>query len=351
MEIVKMSVRWIVLAVAGVIVVAGLVVFNPLAPLFDGEIDTVETRREQGEISVSSLSATVEAEGELIFADQREIGAAGNGTLTDLADLGQQAEASTVLFEVDGEPTIALVGDVPAWRAMRIDDVGDDVAQLEANLVALGYDPAGELTVDDTFTEFTSVVVERWQEDLGLGVTGSVALGSVVFVPDSSRVTSVGATVGQSLGAPGASVLSVSSSDRRLSFMVEAADLDTIAVGTEISARLPDRSTVNATVIELAPTGDGLWTATAEMAPVDEGVVLPDGEAIPVTVTWTEVVASEVTTVRANALTRLDNGSYVLEVVDADDSTRFVPVGIGASTGSTVEVITDLPPGTVVVAP
>ena len=79
-----------------------------------------------------------------------------------------------------------------AWRTMAVDDVGVDVFQLEANLVDLGYDPDGELTVDDTFTDYTADVVERWQEDLALEVTGRVALGSVVFVPSGSTTTTTG---------------------------------------------------------------------------------------------------------------------------------------------------------------
>jgi hypothetical protein len=84
---------------------------------------------------------------------------------------------------------------------------------------------------------------------------------------------------------------------------------------------------------------------------LDDADALPEGDVVPVTVSWTEVIAADVITVRANALTRLDTGAYVLEVVESAGTTRFVEVGIGRRSGSTVELVTDLAPGTVVIAP
>ena len=350
----KVGLRWFVTAVVGLVIAGVLVVFNPLAPLFGNDDVEIQARRERSEISVTSLSATVEAEGNLVFIGQRDAATVGAGTLTSVASVGSEVTASMVLFEIDSEPTLALIGDVAAWRTMRLDDVGIDVEQLETNLVTLGYDPDGELNVDGTFTDYTAVVVERWQADLGVDLTGTVAFGTVVFVPDLARVTSVAGVVGQGIqtapGASGAAVLTVSSTDRQLVFAVAAEDLDTIGLGTEVSARLPDRSTVTGTVTEFGPSGDGTWSATAVLS-IGSDVVLPDGESVPVTVSWTELIADEAKTVRANALTRLDSGAYVLEVVNDDDSTTFVEVGIGATSGSTVEVLTDLSAGTTVIAP
>ena len=74
------------------------------------------------------------------------------------------------------------------------------------------------------------------------------------------------------------------------------------------------------------------------------------------TVSWTHVLSADATVVRANALTRLDDGAYVVELVEnpesaGDERTRFVPVEIGARSGSMVEIVTDLEPGAVLVAP
>lgn len=366
----RLGSRWvrpIVMALAVVMIVAGLgIVFNPLGWLPDGDDETTSTPRERSEIVMSDLSETIEVDGELRFAERREIAAVVAGTLTSVIGLDAQVSPSTVLYELDETPTVALIGDVPAWRTMTVDDVGSDVAQLESNLVALGYDPDGLLSVDDTFTSYTATVVERWQEDLGVEATGAVEWGSVVFVPTDTKVSDVAGAVGQSINASasgsstgsvaGSSVLTVSTTEREVVFVVPADQAATIDVGTEVAARLPDRSSVTATVVELTPAELGTWEARAalsvgEASDTSDGTVLPSGESVPLTVSWSYEIASDATTVRANALTRHDDGSYALEVVADDGSTSFVPVGIGAASGSTIEIIGDLPPGTAIITP
>ena len=345
-------IRWIVVAGLAVVVAVSMILFNPLSLLPEGDADVIEAVvREQGEITVNDLSTTHEADGELRFAEQREVSdlSGSGGTLTALAPLGETVGGSSILYEVDGVPTVALAGDVPAWRTMTVDDVGVDVAQLETSLVALGYDPEEALTVDDTYTSYTADVVARWQEDVGLAVTGSVDLGSVVFIPSDSSVATVSGVVGST--AQGA-LLTVASAERELVFPVAGELLDTIEIGTEVSARLPDRSTVTALVVELAPSGDGSWAATAEVQPGESGddAVLPEGDAVPLTVSWVEPIADGAMTVQASALARLDDGTYAIEVV-GDDGTEFVPVEIGARSGSTIEIVTDLEVGTAIIVP
>lgn len=354
MRLARNGLRWALLAMTACATVAVVVVFNPFAALFDGDAETA-VERGRAELTIGSLSRAVESDGELRFTQTRVLASTRVGTLTSVAELGEPAAASTVLFEVDASPTVALIGDVPAWRTMAVDDVGDDVAQLEANLVALGYDPDGTLTVDDTYTDFTADLVELWQARMGFEATGVVTFGQVAFVPDGSSITSISTSSGQVVQGGDASgqatVLTVSSNVRELTFTVQAEDLDTIEIGTPVEARLPDRSTISAAVSGLGAVGDGSWLATATLDPAIDAAALPAGEAIPTTVTWDEVMATDVTTVRANALTRLDSGIYALEVIDADGSTDFVEVGVGSRSGSTVELITDLVPGTAVIAP
>ncbi len=340
--------RWSGLIVASGVATATLAVINPLSWL-DGEpAPEADEPRPRSELALATLSRVVEAEGELVPIETRPVTATGPGTLTEVPALGATVEAATVVFRMGDQPSVALTGDVAAWRSLDVDDEGADVEQLEANLVALGYDPDGLLSVDQTYTGYTATVVERWQTDLGAPVTGTVPLGSVVFVPGPTRVTSTEAMAGQSVPAGSTvPVLTLSGHERQLVFPVKADDLDTITTGTAVSARLPDRSAVEATVTSLGPTGDGSWVAAAT---IDRSAALPDGEAVPVTVSWAAMVAEDVTTVRANALTRLDTGAYVVEVVEGEE-TRLVEVGIGARSGSSVEIVTDLPPGTVVIAP
>ncbi len=143
--------------------------------------------------------------------ETEQVLAPAGGTVTALPDDGTTIIQGVALYEVGGEPVIALYGDVPAYRAMRDlseNMTGTDVAQLEQALVDLGYDPDGEVTVDDEFTFFTEQMVERWQEDIGVEVDGIVDLGDVVFISGPVTIDAAVAAVGGSV-QPGAPVVTI----------------------------------------------------------------------------------------------------------------------------------------------
>lgn len=137
------------------------------------------------------------------------------GVLTDAVAAGDTIQQGDVLYRINGEPVVVMYGDVPAYRTLRdLSDnmTGDDVLELEQNLVALGYDPDGLASVDEEFTSYTATMVERWQEDLGVDDTGVVALGDVIFIPGPAEVLTVTAEIGQSVGA-GQAVATITSGD------------------------------------------------------------------------------------------------------------------------------------------
>jgi len=130
---------------------------------------------------------------------QVTVAAGTTGTVTAVADPGQILAFNEEMFRINNEPVVALQGDLPAWRTMRRNTVGPDVLQLETDLVAMGYDPDGTITVDDTFSASTQAIVEDWQTDVGMVVDGTVDLGEIVFLPAVPTVravsTALGATV------------------------------------------------------------------------------------------------------------------------------------------------------------
>ena len=95
-----------------------------------------------------------------------------------------------MIAEVDGEPVVVMFGETPMWRGLSSGDVGADVFQLETNLAALGYDPDQTVDIDTEFTANTALMVERWQEDIGVEITGSVDAGRVAIVAGPSSVVS-----------------------------------------------------------------------------------------------------------------------------------------------------------------
>ncbi len=352
-----MTRRLVVLGLVGLAVVVAWLVFNPIGELQSlvggtGDESSGAAPRGRSEVAIRDLSRTVESEGTLELSAGRIVSTSAGGTITGLPTVGTAIDRSMTLFEVDGYPTVALVGDVPAWRELSVDSVGSDVEQLESNLLAMGYDSTGDLSVDDTYTDFTAALVEQWQTDLGVDVSGSIPEGFLVFVPEDSKVVDVPVAVGDLLvGGGDTGVLVTASSARTLEVVVPASELESIALDDEVTATLPDGSTVTGVVAELSSAGDGSWVASVPVDEVDaDGDELPDGESVPVSVSWTDQLASDAKTVPANSLSRLDTGSYVVEVV-VDGGTSFVEVELGQQVGSNVEVDTDLEPGTVIVTP
>jgi peptidoglycan hydrolase-like protein with peptidoglycan-binding domain len=129
-----------------------------------------------------------------------------NGTITAVPEVGAVIDQGDVVFEIDGQPVIALYGDTPAYRTMADlseNMTGTDVAQLETALAALGFTG---FTVDDEFSNATENAVEDFQQSIGADDDGIVQLGEVAFIPGPSVVTSV-TPVGSQVGASQAAVV------------------------------------------------------------------------------------------------------------------------------------------------
>ncbi len=138
-------------------------------------------------------------------------GQAQGGIVTRVPAVGAVVGRGQALYEVDGHPVPLWYGTRPAWRAFQLGMTdGLDVRQLEANLVALGFDPDRAITVDRHYSWATVAAVKRWQQATGRSRTGAVALGQVVFWPGPIRVTTVTAMVGAPLPA-GTAILAASS--------------------------------------------------------------------------------------------------------------------------------------------
>lgn len=79
-------------------------------------------------------------------------------------EVGATLAEATAILEVAGRPVIALVGELPMYRSLRPGMSGPDVAQLEATLDRLGFDP-GE--IDDEYTSATGAAVAELYEKVG----------------------------------------------------------------------------------------------------------------------------------------------------------------------------------------
>jgi membrane fusion protein, multidrug efflux system len=155
-----------------------------------GDTTAVVTRR--------TLSESSTVDGTLGYGTTLELYDRVGGTFTWLPSVGAVIGRGGTLWRIDDLPIVLMYGSVPAYRtlAQGMSD-GPDVAELNQNLIDLGFDPYGAIADDESFGEATAAAVKRWQKAEGLPETGEVELGRVVFAPGARRVTDVKVTLGQ----------------------------------------------------------------------------------------------------------------------------------------------------------
>ena len=164
---------------------------------------SVEVRTVSAE--VRDLVEYTDLDGRMVYADTTVVTPAADGVVTDVITDGEVVVRGTEVYEVDGTPVVAFVGDTPMYRPLADGTTGDDVEMVEANLAALGYhtfdDDEGDPTdtgyvVDGVWDEATTDAVIRWQEDLGVPATGEIATTDVVVIDGTAAVIGVTAEVG-----------------------------------------------------------------------------------------------------------------------------------------------------------
>ena len=163
-------------------VVAGVAVAAALVGWFAGRsIESPESAAAKAKAPVASritvpvearsLSQNVVVRGDVELADSIQIkvdaAIAGGGpaivTGAPVAE-GAQLNEGNVLVEVAERPVILLAGELPMFRTLGLGSRGDDVAQFEAALARLGFDPGPQ---DARFDTGTEAAVRAWYTQLG----------------------------------------------------------------------------------------------------------------------------------------------------------------------------------------
>jgi hypothetical protein len=294
------------------------------------------------------LTEREELTGTLGYGESRQLALVGAGTLTDLADEGAVVDRGGALAEVDGEPILLLLGEQAMWRALDAGaGDGDDIAQLEENLLAMGFGTAEDLGPDADWTSATTAAVKDWQASLGIEETGRLEQASVVFSPTPVRI----ATHDAEVGAPASgATITVTGTARIVTIDMDATDQGLLEPGQEVEVGLPDGTTVDGVVDSVAevvdpPEQDG-GSATVEVV-----VTLLDPEAsgtvdqAPVDVDVVTVAVEDALTVPVEALLALAEGGYAVERPDGS----LVAVQVGAFADGFVEVTGDVAEGDEVV--
>jgi peptidoglycan hydrolase-like protein with peptidoglycan-binding domain len=251
-----------------------------------------------------------------------------------------------VLYTVDGSPVVALDGALPAWRSLSTSSAdGADIAQLEASLVALGYDPAQKVAVDNHFDSATRTMVKAWQQGLGVKATGSVALGSVVFLPPTATVSAVARAVGDTVG-DGDTVLTLAAPTQEVLIDVPAGDEAAVVPGLTVGI-----GSIQGTVSRLRSANrNGAVVVEAVITPATPIDKATNGTAVKVTLTLQNEAGVLLTPAEALA-SRLD-GTYAVQLQTADGTTKWLTVELlGVSGGDVAIRGTDLTEGTVLLLP
>lgn len=326
------------------VVVAGAITWVGLQPA-DGATDSApKVKTSTAQIERGTLTGTSTAQGTLDYADQRPVAAGLGGIVTSVPGVGGTIGLGQELYRVDNTPVPMLHGPLPMWRAFTegMSD-GPDVLQLEMSLAALGYfdrEPDGE------FAASTARAIKAWQKALGLEQTGTLDLGSVVFMPSDVRVSAVTASVGTPVG-PGAEVLKVTSLTQQIDVELKLSEQRLAAVGGAVQVQLPGGGDpVAGTIVEVGvPTEKETNGEKKAIIPVritlDDPAAAGTLQRASVMVAFPTEQREDVLSVPVEALVALDASTFGVELVQKDGTTKRVPVTTGLFAAGKVEISGD----------
>jgi peptidoglycan hydrolase-like protein with peptidoglycan-binding domain len=309
-----------------------------------------------------TLSAMVSQAGTLTFRARSDgspysVINHARGTYTKLPAAGQVIAQGHVLYRVNDRPVVLLHGSTPAYRTLAAGASGPDVAELNANLVALGYATAAQLRpTSASFGPATTTAVKKLQAAVGATQKGTLAVSQAVFEPTAVRVTTVSAQLGGRT-RPGETVLQGTSTMRQVQLALDASQQTSVAVGDKVSITLPNNRTTPGVVssvgaVATCPSSSGSGgSGSSSAAPgTDTCSSGNSGSATPTitvgvtpshpaaTGTWDQApVQIGITTasvrnalvVPVTALLARSRGGYAVEVAAAGARNHLVPVSLG----------------------
>jgi hypothetical protein len=157
-----------------------------------------------------------------------------------------------------------------------------------------------------------------------------------VFLPSAARITERLATLGTP-AQPGVAILSATSTRRRVTIDLDAAQQSQVKVGDRVIITLPDNTTtpgVVSSVGSVASTdssdsaeGGGTPTVTVEVTPTHPAATGHLDQA-PVLVSITTASVKHALVVPVTALLALASGGYAVEVASGGTH-HLVPVSLG----------------------
>jgi peptidoglycan hydrolase-like protein with peptidoglycan-binding domain len=279
------------------------------------------------------------------------------GTYTKLPAAGQVIRPGHVLYRVNDRPVVLLHGSTPAYRTLSTGAGGPDVAQLNADLVALGYATAAQLRpTSASFGPATTTAVMKLQAALGVTQSGTLTLGQAVFEPTAMRVTTLSAQLGGRT-QPGQTVMQATSTTRQVQMALDASQQTDVGVGDEVSITLPNNRTTRGVVssvgaVAACPSSSGSGGSGSSSAAPETDTCSSNGpgsstptitvgvtpshpaatgtwDQAPVQIGITTASVPNALVVPVTALLAQSDGGYAVEVVAAGARNHLVTVSLG----------------------
>jgi hypothetical protein len=327
--------RWVALGLVAV-VAAGAVsawragVFSPAASSGSGQQGAPVPAT--AAVTRQDLSATTPVNATLGYAGSYTVRGPGGGTLTWLPPAGKVIRQGQVLYKTgNGSPVVLLYGSVPDWRTLDEGAIGQDVSQLNHDLVNLGYSARAEIAAEgwDYYSWETAYGVQQLEEHLGVSSPpGSLPAGQVVFEPQALRVSQVTS----SLGSPASGPVLTATSDRQVvTIPLSTSQEPEVAAGDAVTVTLPDGASTPGTISSVGTVASG--SASNATIPVTVTLTHPSAagslDQAPVTVSITTANVKNILAVPVTALVAQSAGGYVVEVAGPGTTRRWVPVQAG----------------------
>lgn len=289
--------------------------------------------------TVNQDEATVTADETTLVEDEQALEQAQSQStnpgsrFTALPSVGQTITRGQSVYSLDDQPVPLFYGTVTPYRALYLGvSTGADVAQLQSNLIALGF--GAGISASGHFDKATQQDVEAWQRSLGVPATGVVALGDYVVEPGALLVTTVTAALG-SAAAAGSPVLSATGTEPVVSIALDANLAPEVKAGDPVTVTLPDNSVIPGTVSSVGTVATTPTGATGETPTVTVTVTLAkaklaanlDQASVNVAITTGSV--RNVLVVPVDALLSLSGGGYAVEEVSPTGVHYLVAVTLG----------------------
>jgi multidrug efflux pump subunit AcrA (membrane-fusion protein) len=325
-----------------------------------------EPRANTAKVEKGKLSAMISMAGTLTYRARSDgspypVINRRSGIYTELPEDGDKVDCGGVLYGVNGHPVLLLCGSMPAYRSLWGGDAGPDVAELNANLVDLGYATRAQLDPSSGyFSSETAFALEKLQARVGEDQTGTLDLGQAVFLPESVRIARASGELGGS-ASPGAPVLYATSDTPEVQVALDPSYRGEVVAGDLAQITLPGNTSVTGKVDRLGsvaqiPTGQnnnlGQATIPAFISLDDPGKARGLDTA-PVRVEITFGGVENALSVPVTALVGKAGGGFAVEVVGNGGRRELVAVKLGLfdTAGGRVQVEGGLHEGDQVVVP